>query len=61
MSSCELLVRAPHNMEQSTTNYLEYLMDWLHDIHHYTCQCLKVASGKMKACYDHLASSARFQ
>jgi hypothetical protein len=41
--------------EQSTADCVADLVDWLHDIHHYSCQHLKVASDLMKAHYNCLA------
>jgi hypothetical protein len=36
-------------------------MDQLHDIHSYACQYLKLASDRMRMCYDFLGSSAGYQ
>lgn len=36
-------------------------MEWLHDIHHYDHQHLKVVSNQMNACYNHLLNSDGFQ
>jgi hypothetical protein len=47
--------------EQSMTDYAADLVKWLHDIHHFICQHLKVASDRMKARYNQLANSAGFQ
>jgi hypothetical protein len=58
--TCYLLFRVPHDKELSTINYMADIVDWLHDIHHYACQHLKVASDRRKARYDHLANSAGF-
>jgi hypothetical protein len=38
-----------------------YMKAWLHEIHHYACQHLKVASDRMKAHYDCMANTAGFQ
>jgi hypothetical protein len=57
---CDLLFGAPPDMEQSTTGYAADLVERLHDIHHNARRYLKVASDRMKACYNRLASSAGF-
>jgi hypothetical protein len=36
-------------------------MDQQHDTHSYDSQHLKLASDRMKMCYDHLANSAGYQ
>jgi hypothetical protein len=51
---CDLLFRAPPDK----SNYMADLADQMYEIHHYTCQHLKVASNRMKIHYDHLANSA---
>jgi hypothetical protein len=58
---CNLLFGAPPDKEQPTTDYMVDLMEWLHDIHHYDHQHLKVASNHMNACYNHLVNSVGFQ
>jgi hypothetical protein len=46
---------------KSTTDYVADLEERLHDTHHYARRHLRVASDRMKACYDRLANSAGFQ
>jgi hypothetical protein len=58
---CDLLFRAPPDKEHSTTGHVADRMDWLHDINHYACQHLKVASEWIKVHYDRLANSMGFQ
>jgi hypothetical protein len=58
---CDLLFEASLNKEQSTTDYVVDLVDWLHEIHHYGCQHLKTASDRMEAHYNYLSSSMVFQ
>jgi hypothetical protein len=57
---CDLLFGAPPHKEQSTADDAADLVERLHDIHHYARQHLKVASDRMKARYDCLASLAGF-
>ena len=49
---CDLVFGAPPDKEQSTTDYTADLVERLHDIHHFACQHLKVASDRMKARYN---------
>jgi len=42
-------------------DYADDLVECLHDIHHFICQHLKVASDWMKAHYDQLANKVGFQ
>jgi len=58
---CDLMFEAPPDKGQLTTDYTAALVEQLHDIHHFACQHLKVASDQMKPCYDQLANSAGFQ
>jgi len=58
---CDLMFRVPPDKEQSTTDYIAALVERLHDIHQFAHQHLKVASDRMKACYDQLTNSAGFQ
>ena len=58
---CDLMFRAPSDKEKSTTDYTAALVEQLHDINHFACQHLKVASDRMKACFEQLANSACFQ
>jgi hypothetical protein len=46
---CDLLFGASPDKEQSTSDYMPDLVDWLHDIHQYAHHHLKVASDKIKA------------
>jgi hypothetical protein len=48
-----MLMRTPRT---TTTYCMTDLMEQLNHIHHYTYQLLKVASSRMKACYEHLAN-----
>ena len=59
--SCDLMFGAPLDKEQSTTVYNAALVERLHDMQQFDPQNLKVASDRMKARYDQLANSARFQ
>ena len=54
-------VRGSPDKEQSMTDYADEVVDWLHNIHHFTRQHLELASDRMKAGYDQLSNSAGFQ
>jgi hypothetical protein len=54
-------VWGPLDKVKSTSDYAADLVERLRDIHHYAHQHLKVASDRMKTCYNHMAYSARFQ
>jgi hypothetical protein len=58
---CNLLFGASPDKEQPTSDYMVDLMEWLHDIHNYDHQHLKVASNQMNTCYNHLVNSVGFQ
>jgi hypothetical protein len=45
----DLLFGTPLNKEKPTKDYLMDHVERMHDIHHYACQHLKVASDTMKA------------
>jgi hypothetical protein len=55
---CDLLFGVPPDKEESTTDYAVDLAEQLHDIQHFAPQHLKLASDRMKACYDRLANTA---
>jgi hypothetical protein len=44
-----------------TTKYETDLVERLHDIHQFARQHLKVANDRMKARYDRVANSARYE
>jgi predicted metal-dependent hydrolase len=58
---CDLLFGAPLDKEESTTDCAADAVERLHDIHHFARQHLKAASERIKAHYDWLANSAKFQ
>jgi hypothetical protein len=58
---CDLFFGTSRDKEQSTPEFVSYLVKQMHDIHYIAHQHLKVASDKMKACYDCLAHSPGFQ
>jgi hypothetical protein len=55
---CDLMFGAPPDKEQSAAGYTTDLVEQLHDIQHVARQHLKIASDRMKARYDQLATSA---
>jgi hypothetical protein len=52
----DLLFGAPPDKEQPTINHAADLVDWLHNIHDYAHQHLKLASDRMKTRYDNAAT-----
>jgi hypothetical protein len=58
---CGLLFRASSFKEQPTVDHAAELMDQLHNIYHYTCQHLKLASGRLEAHYGHIINSTGFE
>jgi hypothetical protein len=52
----DLLFGAPPDKEQPTINHAADLVDWLHNIHNYARQHLKLASERMKTLYDKAAN-----
>jgi hypothetical protein len=57
---CDLLFGVPPDKELPTTDYATDLVDYLHDIHNYARQHLKLASDRMKTRYDKFANSAGY-
>jgi transposase InsO family protein len=57
----DLLFGAPSDKEQPTINHAADVVDWVHNIHDYARQHLKLASDRMKTHYNKAANCAGYQ
>ena len=58
---CDLMFGSPPGAEQPAVDYVEGLVDRLHDAHEMARQHIQVASDRMKTRYDRRANSQDFQ